>query len=274
MALSSFVLAACSESSPPARHDSAADAVSRRVGNAAPDGPAADRRADERRPAPDSTTATPRAGATLVPGPPDARRPFAKPRRIVFGYMDFTGAGHDRGDPTAPVVVIDLSDFGCPYCGVFARDVFPTIDREYVQTGKVLFKYIPFIAGSFPHAAEATRAAECAAEQGRFWPMADRLYETQAEWRRGGRAIDAQMAALAGTLPVDMAKYAVCYADRHTDARTAQGTAIANQIGVRVTPSFLVDGNPVQGALPLAEFRKQIEIALLLHASRGASPSR
>lgn len=193
------------------------------------------------------------------------------PRRIVFGYMDFTGVGHDRGDPAAPVVVINLSDFGCPYCGVFAKDVFPTIDREYVQTGKVLFKYIPFIAGAFPHAAQATRAAECAAEQGQFWAMADHLYATQAEWKRG-RAVDAQMAAMAGTLPLDTATFGRCYADRHTDARTARATEVANGIGVRVTPSFLIDGNPVQGALPLAEFRKQIEIALLLHASRGAVP--
>lgn len=196
--------------------------------------------------------------------------PSKGPRRIAFGYMDFTGVGHDRGDPAAPVVVIDLSDFACPYCAVFARDVFPTIDREYVQTGKVLFKYIPFIAGSFPHAIEATRAAECAAEQGQFWPMLDHLYATQAEWKRG-RAVDAQMAALAGTLPVDTMKFAACYADRHTDAGTARATRVATDLGVRVTPSFLVDGNPVQGALPLAEFRKQIEIALLLHASAGSA---
>lgn len=208
-----------------------------------------------------------RAAAAVVPAP------SAKgPRRIVFGYMDFTGVGHDRGDPDAPVVVIDLSDFGCPYCGVFARDVFPAIDREYVQTGKVLFKYIPFIAGSFRHAPQATRAAECAAEQGQFWPMVDHLYATQAEWTRG-RAIDAQMAALAGTLPLDTATFGRCYADRRTDARTARATQVANSIGVRVTPSFLVDGNPVQGALPLAEFRKQIETALLLKAARAGSSS-
>ena len=190
-------------------------------------------------------------------------------RRIMFGYMDFTGVGHDRGKPTAPVVVIELSDFACPYCGEFARNVYPAIDREYVQTGKVLFKYIPFIAGSFPHAAEATRAAECAAEQGQFWPMVDHVYATQAEWK-GSHSADEELATMAGTLPIDSAKYATCYADRHTDARTALATAIAGDIGVRVTPSFLVDGHPVQGALPLAEFRKQIETALLIKSARGA----
>lgn len=201
------------------------------------------------------------------------RSPRVAARRIVFGGVDFTGIGHDRGDQTAPVVMIDLSDFACPYCGEFARDVYPAIDREYVQTGKVLFKYIPFVAGSFRHAAEATRAGECAAEQGQFWVMMDRLYVTQAEWKSGNVA-DAQMAALAGTTPMDTVKFATCYGDRHTDERTARATAVANEIGVRVTPSFLVDGNPVQGALPLAEFRRQIETALLVESTRHAPRPR
>ena len=184
----------------------------------------------------------------------------------MFGGVDFTGIGHDRGNRSAPVVLVDLSDFACPYCGEFSREVYPALDREYVQTGKVLFKYIPFVAGSFPHAAQATRAAECVAEQGKFWVMVDRLYATQSEWKRGN-AVDAQMAALAGTTGADSARYATCYADRHTDRRTALATDLANEIGVRVTPSFLVNGKPVQGALPLAEFRKQIETALLITQS-------
>lgn len=200
--------------------------------------------------------------------PPPANAPA---RRIAFGGVDFTGIGYDRGKADAPVVVIDLSDFACPYCGEFAHDVYPTIDRDYIQPGKVLFKYIPFVAGSFRHAVEATRAAECSADQGQFWVMMERLYITQAEWKSGNVA-DAQMAALAGTLPIDSTKFAACYASRRTDVRTARATAVANDIGVRVTPSFLVDGHPVQGALPLAEFRKLIETALLVESSRKPNP--
>lgn len=187
---------------------------------------------------------------------------------MVFGGVNFAGIGHDRGRPDAPVVLIDLSDFGCPYCAEFSRDVYPALDREYVQTGKVLFKYVPFIVGSFPHSVEATRAAECMAEQGLFWEMLDRVYATQAEWKRGSAA-DAQMAALAGTTRANAAAFATCYADRHTDRRIADNTRLADDaLGVRVTPSFLVNGKPVQGALPLQEFRKQVETALLLSGSQ------
>ena len=245
-----LIVAGCRETSPRAIADSA-------VARQAPPLP----------PLPATRTTNPATPAAAEhPAIRGRKTPLAATRRIVFGGVDFTGIGYDRGDASAPVVVIDLSDFACPYCGEFARDVFPAIDREYVRTGKVLFKYIPFLAG-FPHGTEATRAAECAGEQGQFWLMMERLYVTQAEWK-SGNVVNAQLAALAGTTPIDTAKFAACYADRHTDARTARATAIANAIGVRVTPSFLVDGHPVQGALPLAEFRRQIETALLVESSR------
>lgn len=63
--------------------------------------------------------------------------------------------------------------------------------------------------------------------------------------------------------------FAACYADRHTDERIARATELGNEIGVRVTPSFLVDGHPAQGALPLAESRQQIQNALLVASSRA-----
>ncbi len=209
------------------------------------------------------------AGTTVPPVPPGPRanarttaRPGVGPRPLTFNGVDLSNIGYARGNPDSPVVIMDFSDFGCPYCGVFARETYPVIEREYVRTGKVYYKYMPFIAG-FAHGREATRAAECAGEQEKFWEMHDRIYDTQAEWRRGS-AIDAQMAALAGTIPLDSVRYATCYRDRHTEARTAQATALANELGVRVTPSFLVNERPVQGALPIAEFRKVIEAALLL----------
>jgi Protein-disulfide isomerase len=255
-----IVLSACADGTPKAKPDSTA--VTPVASSSAPTASTVA--------SADSTRPVARGKATNSTSPAVADKTVPA-RRIAFGGVDFTGIGYDRGSATAPVVVIDLSDFACPYCGEFAHDVFPSIDREYIQTGNVLFKYIPFVAGSFRHATEATRAAECAADQGQFWLMMERLYITQAEWKSGNVA-DAQMAALAGTLPIDSVKFVSCYASRRTDSRTARATAVANEIGVRVTPSFLVDGHPVQGALPVAEFRKQIETALLVESTRKPSP--
>ena len=264
-ALALLALAACGESAPRSLAESAvarapADTTTRSIA-----GPIAT----------DSvvTSSAAPAGTAASPTPPKPARDVprttapVRPRRIVFGGVDFTGMGHDRGSQSAPVVLIDMSDFACPYCAEFSLKTYPALDREYVQTGKVLFKYIPFVVGSFRHGEQATRAAECAADQGQFWLMLDRIYSTQAEWKRGN-AIDAQMTALAGTTPIDSARFSACYSDRRTVARTERANELVNSIGLRVTPSFLVNGHPVQGALPLADFRKQIETALLLERSR------
>ena len=181
----------------------------------------------------------------------------------MLGGVDLTGVGYDRGSPAAPVVMIDLSDFACPYCGEFSLTTYPAIEREYVKTGKVFFKYVPFVVGSFPHSAEATRVVECAAEQGAFWPMVTHVYEGQGQWRRSGDAY-AVLSGIAGAAGLDTARIASCYASRRTDVRTARASSIASDLGVRVTPSFIVNERPVQGALPIEEFRKVIDAALMV----------
>lgn len=195
----------------------------------------------------------------------DAAKPLTtdKPRRVMLGAVDLTGVGYDRGSPTAPVVMIDLSDFACPYCGKFSLTTYPAIEREYVKTGKVFFKYVPFVVGSFPHSAEATRVVECAAEQGAFWPMVTHVYEGQGQWRKSGDAY-AVLSGIAGAAGLDTARIGSCYASRRTDVRTARASSIASDLGVRVTPSFIVNERPVQGALPIEEFRKLIDAALMV----------
>ena len=225
--------------------------------------------------APRSTSARSHDSTAITPDASTARGPHAaasaasaRParsgrRHVTVADVDLTGIGYDQGDVNAPVVVIDFSDFGCPYCAQFTRETYPVIEREYVRTGKVFFKYVPFVVGMFPHAAEATRVAECVGDQGRFWPMADRLYEAQREWKRASdpRAL---LLGIAGVAGADTSVVSQCYRDGRSEPRTARANDAASTLGVRVTPSFLVNERPIQGALPLAEFRKVIEAALLV----------
>ena len=196
----------------------------------------------------------PASSATTTSGSPGARR-------VTLGGFDLTGIGYDRGSVTAPVVMIDFSDFACPYCGAFSRETYPAIEREYVNTGKVFFKYVPFVAGNFPNSREATRATECAADQGGFWPMMTLVYDKQSEWRQGGDPYP-RLSGMASAAGLDTARLGECYRSARTDARTARASSLANDIGVRVTPSFVVNDRPIQGALPLAEFRTVIDAAL------------
>lgn len=182
-------------------------------------------------------------------------------RRVVVEGVDLTGVGYDRGSVSAPVVVVNFSDFGCPFCGSFARQTEPEIEKEYVQTGKVFFKYVPFVMGMFPNGEEAARASECAADQGGFWRMHDALYAGQAEWKKA-RDPSAAFQRYAGRIGLDGPRFVKCYAVPEVNPRTMRADVAAGKLGVRVTPSFVVNGKAVEGALPLPQFRRLLDAAL------------
>ena len=210
------------------------------------------------------TTAS--AGAGPVAASP-ARQPATNGRRrVMLGDLDLTDIGYDRGDPDAPLVLIEFGDFGCPHCGTFARETYPVIDREYVRTGKVYLKYVPFLAG-FANGREATRAAECAADQGRFWEMAAAVYDAQSRWQRAWDP-HAELRKVAGSAKLDDAAYWACYAVHRPDDRTRRATDAAERVNVRITPSFALNGRPIEGALPIDAFRRLLDAGLLLEDAK------
>lgn len=183
------------------------------------------------------------------------------PRRVVVQGLDLTGVGYDKGSATAPVVVVNFSDFGCPFCGSFARQTEPEIEKEYVQTGKIFFKYVPFVMGMFPNGDEAAHASECAAEQGRFWPMHDALYASQTEWKKARDPLPAYERYVKG-IGLDVSRFAKCYAIPDVNPGTMRANIAAGRLGIRVTPTFIVNGKGVEGALPLPQFRQLLDAAL------------
>lgn len=204
-------------------------------------------------------------GAAAERAPRQVSGVAADARVIRVGGVDLTSVGYDRGNPSAPVALVELSDFGCPYCGQFARETYPAIDREYIRTGKVFFKSVQFVMGSFPNAAEAARAAECAADQRLFWAMSDRLYATQPAWK-GASSPGPILVRDAAAIGLDTARFGACYGTGDMHARTRLATAAANLLGVRATPSFLVNGRPIEGALPLNAFRTVLDDAIASHS--------
>ncbi|HXG95800.1 MAG TPA: thioredoxin domain-containing protein, partial [Gemmatimonadales bacterium] len=90
-----------------------------------------------------------------------------------------------RGD--APVTVYEMADFQCPACRMFTVTVLPTIEREFVQTGKVRWVFINLpLTSIHPNAVAAAEVAMCAARQGgsRFWQTHDALYQHQDDWAK------------------------------------------------------------------------------------------
>jgi protein-disulfide isomerase len=169
--------------------------------------------------------------------------------------------GYATGLESAPVTVVEFSDFGCPYCAQFALNTYPDIHSEFVLSGRVRWVYIPFVLGIFPNGEGAARASECAGDQGRFWAMHDILYQRQPDWRRESVSgvIFEEMAAEIG---LDLASFRTCYVEDHPAQRTATNNRLARQASVRATPTFLVNGRPVEGALPPEHFRSLLEGAV------------
>lgn len=88
-----------------------------------------------------------------------------------------------KGDPNAPITIIEFSDFQCPFCKVFHETSLPMIEKNYIETGKVKFVYRDYpIQQIHPNAVPAALGANCANEQGMFWEYHDKLFENQRQW--------------------------------------------------------------------------------------------
>ncbi len=173
--------------------------------------------------------------------------------------VDVNRLGYDKGSAAAPIVVVEFGDFGCSACALFATETMGAIQREFIATGQVRWKYIPFILGNFPNSAAATRAAECAAEQDAFWSMHDILYERQKEWNRV-RDPREQLEAFAVSIGVDRQKFRRCYETDPRRARIETNNAAARDLLIRGTPTFFINGRRAVGALPITEWRKIIAL--------------
>lgn len=168
--------------------------------------------------------------------------------------------GHFQGNPFAPVQIVEFADFGCSACGLFSREVRPRLVQELVETGRVGWRVIPIRLAQFRHSGEAVRAAECAAEQGRFFPLEQTLYNQQKEWQgvRNPKQLLARYAAAAGAEP---GQWESCFTRRAWRDPVPVNNRAARQLRVNGTPTFFVNNRRVVGALPYERFRAILEEA-------------
>ena len=181
------------------------------------------------------------------------------PQAALVEPIDLRTIGHSIGAEDAPVTVYEFSDFGCPFCAMFARGTYPDLHEEFVATGKVRWTYVPIVIGIFPNGAESASAAECAADQDGFWAMHDLLYEKQNEWK-GSRNPTRLYNDYAGELGLDADQFATCYREDGGGLRTAINNRAASELQVRATPSFMIGGRLVEGALPGEQFRQVLNL--------------
>lgn len=194
-----------------------------------------------------------------------ARREGLAPAPKRLGYT-VSGDAY-KGNPQAPVVVVEFSDFQCESCARHALEVQPVIDATFVDTGQVMWvsKHLPL--KKHPYAALAAVAAECAGDQGRYFEMRQRLYATVATWAQPDA--EAKLLALAGDLKLDPVAFERCFNGRPALERVMQDMADAQGI-VQRTPSFVILNGGTTGSIaapmPVDQF-----IAFLRNQVDGAT---
>jgi protein-disulfide isomerase len=172
---------------------------------------------------------------------------------------------HAIGDPNAPVVIEEFSDFQCPFCRRFHDDTFPQIVEEYVRTGKVYFVYrhFPIVDRNDPaqesHAAAI--ASICAGRQNRFWDYQDVLFANQ-NGENIGDYTERRLEAMAGEIGLDVDAFNECYGSQDARAAVAADTLLASQNGLSSTPSFRINGKTLLGAQAFEVFQQAIDAEL------------
>ena len=170
-------------------------------------------------------------------------------------------SGTHMGDPNAPVVIEEYSDYLCSFCKRFVDETEPSIIQEYIAEGLVYFVYHNFPLG--PDSFAPAEASLCAADQGMFWEYHDILFANQLG--HDPRAYsNTRLEAYADAIGLDMEQFNACTADNRHRAQIEQGQLAGSNAGVNSTPTFFINGKMIEGARPFEVFQAEIEAALAI----------
>lgn len=152
----------------------------------------------------------------------------------VDGWEDALAVGIRSGSADAPVQIVEFADFQCPYCARFETTVQAVRDSYPEQ---VAFTFAPFPLPYHDHAETAQRVAECAYSQGRFDEMRSLLFSKQQAF---GSVAWTDLAMQVGI--EDVSRFDACVGATEPLERIEQSRLIADNLGVRGTPTIIVNG--------------------------------
>ena len=174
-----------------------------------------------------------------------------------------------KGDPDAPVTIVEFSDFQCPFCSRFFIQTLPALQENYIDTGKVKLVYRDFPIDSLhPNARPVHIAAECADEQGKFWEYHDVLFENQGQWNRLNSAdLSSQLNEYATSMGLNSASFDSCLSSQSIANEVNADYLQAAQYGASGTPTFFIGNEKngfikLVGAQPFSAFQAAIDAQL------------
>lgn len=168
-----------------------------------------------------------------------------------------------QGPEDAPVVVVEFSDFQCPFCQRHFEQTLPLLVEAYGDRVRYVFRDFP-IEAIHPQAPKAAEAAQCASDQGQFWEYHDLLFLNQ-------EALDLDdLKTYADYLGLDSGSFNQCLDSGKYTQEVADDISEGLSYGVNGTPTFFINGRTVLGAQPFSVFQEIIDAEL---AESGRSPS-
>lgn len=172
------------------------------------------------------------------------------------------------GDKDAPILMVEFSDYQCPFCRKFYNETLPQIKENYIDTGLVRFAYRDLPLPSLGHtdATPAANAAECAREQEgdeMYFSFHDKIFEGQNALGNGTVKIPSEsLYSYAEELGLDMDAFTSCQENLDYEDEIAADSAVARSIGINGTPAFVINGQVVTGAYPYETFVEVFETIL------------
>ncbi len=154
------------------------------------------------------------------------------------------------GPETAPISIVEFSDFQCPYC---QRSVSILKELRRIYGDKIRVVYRDYPGPNHPFAAPAAEAAQCAGEHGKFWEYHDALFERQT----AGKGWD--FLALATELGLQEKAFDSCLKSGRFREEVTKDLQDGLKLGITSTPTFFINGRPLVGAQPLAAFQSIID---------------
>lgn len=177
--------------------------------------------------------------------------------------------GYTLGSDSAPVEVVEYVDFECPVCAVFGTVQFPAIRDQLIAPGKVRWRIRDFPLNNPAHrnARFAALAAQCAGEQGKFWPMVDSLF-SHHDWAQTGRDVSGLFRGFAQGSGLDLVRYDACVQGQRYAGRIRASYEEGAQRGVNGTPTFFVNGQRYTGGSTSDGFRAYVDSLLARRSVR------
>jgi protein-disulfide isomerase len=209
-------------------------------------------------------------GAALITR--SATRAKAGPRATEVNVTAAQAEGYLLGNPKAPVQILEFADFECPACGQFATITEPDVRKRIVEAGLASYTFFDFPLPQHKNSMAASNAAACAADQGKFWEMHDRLFLGQPDWESEAvRNPKKVFSRYAKELGLNMDAWESCYDQQRHQTRILANRAEGERRHVQSTPSFVIGRKLIAGSLAYDQLKAYVDSAASEFATAAAA---